>query len=276
MKQYYSERNGLLRDNFKINLSELRQMFYDSYLYFYKKGAFKYAFYGIDGDTTKKLSPSMAPSPEVYLQLKTQFKKVFPIDDYYEKYDESTLFSIIEILYDHIGIYDYYSHSIKREVLKDEYSTIVNNFLKLYSEGYYLEPTKGFIMKIPNQALMEQLKFSNSDNEIPDKEYITLLSATKAFYSFDASTEDKKKAVCSLADILEDIRYDLQDILNTEYGTNKNKHDKLIFDVVNNFNFRHNNNKQISNYSTEIWYDWAMQYYTSVIITYYKLKYQKQ
>lgn len=81
----------------------------------------------------------------------------------------------------------------------------------------------------------------------------------------------KKKAINILADILEPLRENLKELLNNEYEVNKNSHDKLIFEVVNQFNIRHNNQKQITGYSREIWYDWMMQYYTSVIITYYRL-----
>ena len=57
-----------------------------------------------------------------------------------------------------------------------------------------------------------------------------------------------------------------------EYEVPKNEHDKLIFSIVNGYNIRHNRAGQKSDYRKEIWYDWMMQYYTSVIIAFYKLK----
>ncbi|GIO28274.1 hypothetical protein J43TS3_28850 [Ornithinibacillus bavariensis] len=92
------------------------------------------------------------------------------------------------------------------------------------------------------------------------------------FYRFNANEESKKKAINILSDILEPLREELKDLLNNEYEVNKNSHDKLIFEVVNQFIIRHNNQKQRTEYSREIWYDWMMQYYTSVITTYYRLK----
>lgn len=62
----------------------------------------------------------------------------------------------------------------------------------------------------------------------------------------------------------------------TNNSINKNEHDRLIFNIVNSFNIRHNRADQKNDYSKEIWYDWMMQYYTSVIIAYYKLKKEKQ
>ena len=40
------------------------------------------------------------------------------------------------------------------------------SYTHLYKEGYYLEPTNGFIMQIPNGALREQLEYDGSD--LPD------------------------------------------------------------------------------------------------------------
>ena len=69
------------------------------------------------------------------------------------------------------------------------------------------------------------------------------------------------------------IKYEeVKDIFNAEYEVPKNEHDKLIFGIVNGYNIRHNRAGQNSDYSKEIWYDWMMQYYTSVIIAFYKLK----
>lgn len=94
----------------------------------------------------------------------------------------------------------------------------------------------------------------------------------QVFYRFDSNSEMKKKAINILADILENVRDDLKNILNDEFQINKNKHDALIFEMVNGYGIRHNNKNQKTDYSKEIWYDWMMQYYTSTIITYYRLK----
>lgn len=71
---------------------------------------------------------------------------------------------------------------------------------------------------------------------------------------------------------MENVRGEVKDLLNSEYGVPKNEHDKLIFDIVNNYNIRHDNQRQKTSYSKDIWYEWMMQYYTSVIIAFYKLK----
>lgn len=278
MKKYYEERNGLLTNPMKLSLHNLRDMFYSTYLYFYKKGAFSVAYAGVreevDGDTKQIISPTMAPSPDVYFAIRTHEKDAWLIDDRYHTYSENTLFTVIEILYDHIGFYNLETKKIDRDAVQSEYAEHINNLLKLYSEGYYLEPTNGFIMKIPNIALMEQLR--DECEHIPTDILERMRSATESFYRFDSDMEAKKKAICTLADILENIREPLKETLNQEYQVSKNDHDKLIFEIVNNFNIRHDNVQQKTNYSRDIWYDWAMQYYTSVIIAYYKLSVERK
>jgi hypothetical protein len=122
----------------------------------------------------------------------------------------------------------------------------------LYSGGYYIEPINGFIMRLPNESLKQQLSYKGRD--MPHTIFEQLSTAAIMYYHFDSNIETKKKAINILADILE------------------NEHDKLIFGIVNGFNIRHNRADQKSDYSKEIWYDWMMQYYTSVIIAFYKLK----
>lgn len=274
MKQYYSERTGLLAEAPTLKLKELREYFFGIYVYFLHQGCFESAFSGIwrehgHDDRTQVLPPTLAPSPEIFFFTKLNNNHVWPIPDCYEKYSEETLFSVIEILYDHIALFDFETLELENEAPRTEFVEHINNVLRFYGEGYYLEPTNGFIMLIPNESLRNQLSYDGAD--IPDTVLTQLTTATKMYYRFESNMEEKKKAINILADILELERKRLQDILNQEYQINKNKHDRLIFDTVNNCNIRHNKEKQLKDYNREIWYDWMMQYYTSVIIAFYKL-----
>ncbi len=276
MKKYYAERNGLITKQLQIDFMELLNYFEQIYLYFNNKDYFEIAFNGISkrveytNEIEQIVAPSMAPSPEVYFTTRLQRKNVWPILEYLEDYDEAILFSVIEILYDHIAIYNEDTKKIEREIPKKEFVEQINNVLRAYKDGYYLEPNNGIIMKIPNIALREQLKYDGSD--LPKTVYEQLETASKMYYRFDANLEEKKKAINILADILEKERNAVKEILENEYEISEKEHDKLIFGIVNKFNIRHNNKNQIRDYSRETWYDWMMQYYTSVIITFYKLK----
>lgn len=173
-------------------------------------------------------------------------------------------------MYDHISTYDYSNSKVEKELAQEEFSEYVNNILKAYKDGYYLVPTTGFIMEQPNQALKRQLEYDGQD--MPQDVYEQLKSASQNYYRFDADIESKKKAIASLADILENVRTEAKELFNSEFHVPKNEHDKLIFDVVNNYNIRHNNQFQKNDYSKDIWYDWMMQYYTSTIIAFFNVK----
>ena len=276
MKKYYAERHGLITKQLQIDFEELLEYFRQIYKYFCDKDYFKVAIDGVwkqmsyGQDPEQIIAPSMAPSAEVYFATRLQSKEIWPIWQYLEDYDEATLFTVIEILYDHIGIYNYETDEFESELPKREFSEQINNILRAYDKGYYLEPTNGFIMRIPNGALCEQLKYDGFD--LPGSIYEQLAAATEMYYRFDANQEQKKKAINILADILESEREEVKDTLNAEYEVPKNEHDKLIFGIVNGYNIRHNRADQKNDYSKEIWYDWMMQYYTSVIIAFYKLK----
>lgn len=275
MKKYYSERLGLLDTPLKLSLDELNQAFFAVYMYFRNKGSFKIAFNGIyeeDSNTysrTQLTPPSMSPSPEVYFMVQLQDKQVWPIEEYYESYPEEILFSVIEMLYEHIGTYNFKKDTIEKELDQNAFAEQINNLLKAYKDGYYLEPSSGYIMGMPNLALKEQLAYTGE--EMPEGVFAQLQSASRMYYRFDAGMEAKKKAINILADILENVREELKNILNSEFEVAKNEHDKLIFGIVNTFNIRHNKADQKGDYHRNIWYEWMMQYYTSVIITYYRL-----
>lgn len=276
MSIYYAERNGLITQTLSLSLEELLNSFIQVYHYFNRKGSFELAFKGANDENRwtheiiSILPPTMAPSPDVFFMTHLQDKQIWPITEYYESYTEEILFSVIEMLYAHIGVYNYSTGEIDVKDEKALFSEQMNNLLRAYKDGYYLELSNGFIMEMPNKALQEQLSYDGA--ELPEDVLEQLKSASRMYYRFDTDMEAKKKAINILADILEKVRDDLKETLNQEYDVSKNEHDRLIFGVVNGYNIRHNKADQKTDYSREIWYDWMMQHYTSTIITYYKLK----
>ena len=276
MKQYYAERNGLIADKLSLSLDELKTYFIHTYRYFSDKDYFEVAFNGIyekdrwGNNRIQVLPPSMAPSPQVFFSIHTQDNQIWPIYEYAEYYDEKELFTVIEILYDHIAKYDYRESKLDKEGAQAEFAEHINNILRAYKDGYYLVPTTGFIMEQPNQALKEQLDYDGSS--MPDDVFKQLQSASQRYYRFDADMESKKKAIASLADILENVREEAKNLFNSEFNIPKNDHDKIIFSVVNGYNIRHDNQQQKTDYSKDIWYDWMMQYYTSTVIAFHRVK----
>lgn len=270
----------MLKDDFSIDLAQLNKHFAQIYRYFENKEYFDCAKRGVwitrpFQSEEQIIPPTLVPSPELFFINHLHSNEVYPIWEHYEYYTEEIVFTVIEILYDHIAVYDYQKNGLNRVEPRKEFSEQINNILKLYKSGYYLEPTNGFISYTPNDSLKDLLQQDVTDI-LEDTVMQQLKTAVKMYYRFDSDIEMKKKSINILADILEPIREDLKSILNQEYDINKNDHDKLIFGIVNTFNIRHNKADQLRGYSQEIWYDWMMQYYTSVIITYYRLKKSKE
>ena len=274
--QYYIKRKKLLNNEFSFDLDDLRRYFFQTYKYFDNRELFDVAFKGVWGvesfsnNQYQVYPPSMAPTPEVFFINQLESDNIYPIHKNYIYYSVEELFTLIEILYKHIGFYDFGNDKFEKREHQEEFTTLINNLLKRYKNGYYLDEKLGFIMEQSNEAVNALLQ-TDVPKTINEGVMEQLQTSVKMFYRFNSNEESKKKAINILADILEPLRENLKELLNNEYEVNKNSHDKLIFEVVNQFNIRHNNQKQITGYSREIWYDWMMQYYTSVIITYYRL-----
>ncbi|RCW62873.1 hypothetical protein [Saliterribacillus persicus] len=274
--KYYSERNNLFEKEFSINLKDFKEYFIQVYRYYDDRKLFDMASNGVwkvrnYNEEYQLHPPKMAPSPEVYFITHLNKRKVYPIWEYYASYSEGDLFTVIEILYDNIGTFDHTKDIFIVDEYKCEFAIDINNLLKKYNNGYYLNEKYGYIMEQPNDSIKELLN-SDIPNYMSNEVSNQLKTSLKMYYRFNSNEEEKKKAINILADILEPLRRDLQDILNSEFDINKKKHDKLIFDIVNSFNIRHNDKNQFTLYSKPIWYEWMMQYYTSVILTYYRLK----
>lgn len=73
------------------------------------------------------------------------------------------------MLYAHIGVYHYSTGKIDVKDEKALFSEQINNLLRSYKDGYYLERSNGFIMEMPNKALQEQLSYDGA--ELSEEEY---------------------------------------------------------------------------------------------------------
>lgn len=135
-KKYYAERHGLLTKQLQIDFDELLQYFGQVYKYFCDKRYFGGKLQEECGGKflirrirSRFYHQSLLPSPEVYFATCLQDKEVWPIWQYLEEYDEQTLFSVIEILYDHIGVYNYEMISLK---MKHKRKNLLNKLIISY------------------------------------------------------------------------------------------------------------------------------------------------
>ncbi|ARC83193.1 hypothetical protein RSJ17_00595 (plasmid) [Clostridium argentinense] len=276
LMKYYAERKSLLENDLEISFEQLKEVFFSVYKYFANRNCFDAAINGIWikpqwQDEYQAIPPLFEPSPEIFFMNHLHSTSIYPIYQYYQAYSEIELFTVIEILYDKIAVYNYKKDILETEEIKKEFSIQINNILQFYDGGYFLETNSGTITKGTDDSLKMMLT-EDLQSVLNEDTMTKIRTSIKLYYRFDSNLETKKKAINILADILEPLRIDLKNILNEKYEIKKNEHDKIIFDIVNSFNIRHNDKKQLTHYEHEIWYDWMMQYYCSVIITYHKLK----
>ena len=282
MKKYCIERNNLYPEyeNNRLNLYKVIEYWLDIYFYFKNEECFQYAEDGLKRG--KNIVPlKFAPSPEYFLFMQTGKKDLWPLDyDYIKRCDEATIFTLIEIYYDAIdkrvwneGLEEWESVP-ENSKYKKQYCEYVNKILRYYKNGYILEESLGIITEEPNNALKEQFKYSGK--EISEKIFTRLQDSQKMYYRFDSTPEQKKKAICTLADILENIKKESESLFGKVYNLDPSINKHLIFQIVNQYGIRHDNNKQIDDPYITIWYDWMMQYYTSTIIAFYRTNSQKE
>ena len=82
--------------------------------------------------------------------------------------------------------------------------------------------------------------------------------SVRLFRHHGSTVDDKKQAVIELAGVLEFLRPEIKAIL-----TRADEAD--LFNIANNFEIRHRNAKQKTNYDKKIWLDWMFYFYLSTI-----------
>lgn len=128
--EYYGVRNGKIDlKDLKIPFRRFWEFFLDTYYYFYNKNYFKLAF---EGD--RSTSRLMTPSPEVYIFNHVGNINVFPIEQYGEKLDKVTLFTLIEVLHQYIRKLDDFD-MYDKETAQREFRDEINKFLIHLEEG---------------------------------------------------------------------------------------------------------------------------------------------
>ncbi|AKB32824.1 hypothetical protein MSSIH_2134 [Methanosarcina siciliae HI350] len=258
MKKYYAEREHALDqiDFISIKYSFLRiykQFFYDNY--FVKEG-FEFA----------------RTDPVLFLFRKLGSWNIWPFEKKIETYDEATLFSVIEFLYEYV-----YNKAIDgSSSLEDgqkKYRSMVNDILRYYNGGYKLSEY-GEIKKLSPPGFEPLIEGTIETNHPEDIDSI-VSSAISKYLSYNASIDDKKQAVRNLADVLEylkkgEIKLNGEDNKDLFHIINKD-----LFHIINKFDIRHHNRSQQSDYDKDVWYDWMFYTFLASIHAFSKLNAEK-
>lgn len=251
-KKYYHERKGSLDS--KINFEDLKAFFCLIYQEFESKKYFAHA------------KVKWGNHVGLFIYRKTKLLNIWPIEDNIWSYDETTLFTVIEFLYDYVSEDErIYGYEPFLGCGKIEYREAVNEVLEDYNGGYELSED-GQILKIPPSGF-EPLIEENFETNDPENIDLRKKHAISKFSRYNSSVEEKKEAVRTLADVLEYLKK--SDIKLPE------KDDKDLFNIINNFDIRHLNRKQQSAYDKDIWYEWMFYTFLASINVLLKLNGEK-
>lgn len=231
-RKYYAERTGAIDPS--NDLEMLRYFFFDIYE--------RYKEY---------VSLNYSRNADIYVAGKTKMD-IWPIEDNIRYYDETALFTVIELIYDHI------EDDIRIEetiIKKKKYRAQINTILKNYNGEYELSKD-GEILKVSPlgfKTLIEEVVETNDPENIDSR----IKYAISKFSRYSSSIEEKKDAIRTLGDVLEYLG---------KFGIKlDNKDDSDLFKIINGFDIRHHNREQQSGYDKDIWYDWMFYtFYASI------------
>ncbi len=208
-----------------------------------------------------------------HIYLKLKMNNIWPITEYIETYDEPTLFTVIEFLYDYVsepqeknyhGWNDCGWHTSNYDKTKGRaiYLSKINEILKDYGRGFQLS-SDGEIIEIAPSGL-EPIFQETLQTDDPSNIDTRIRTAISKYRRYSATIDDKKDAIRTLADVLEFLRKDGCKL--------PSKDDDDLFKIINGFDIRHHNKSQQSGYDREVWYDWMFYSFLASINVLLKLR----
>lgn len=276
MPELYSQRKN--KNVEKLGLLEMRKRFFQIYKFFQEKDYFQQKL----GKWKRGYRPSFhlgefGSDIEGYIEIEFGNNNFWPIENKYEDYSEDDLFDAIEFL--HISIakpvdsflnshntvtgITYYDDFSSLEGRK-EFRNKINKQLELYKTGFSLNET-GFIQHSDPMELegaIEELKILNVSE--PEAHCEMVLEAQRLYNQRDNDLTVKQNAVRLIGDALEYIRPKIREGLSKQDEAD-------LFNILNNFGVRHNNQIQKNGYDKEIFVDWMYSYFMSAYVYSVKL-----
>lgn len=184
-----------------------------------------------------------------------------------ESYTEDDLFDVIELLYDLVskpldGNYHSWQNcgmhysTFNQPSGRAEFRSEINEILLDYKDGFELAEN-GEIVEKGDKGVETLLSAKLPRSAEPDVQQ-RLEEAIAIFRRRQATLTDRHNAVKMLADILEEFRPRLKNAL-----TKKDEAD--LFNIANNFEIRHRNEKQKKQYDKALWLSWMFYFYVATL-----------
>jgi len=203
---------------------------------------------------------------ELEMLLTIRKKNLWPISEYASSYTEDDFLDVIEFLYQYISkpidgtMHSYNECGMHWETFNKKdgqnyFREKINAVLEHYKNKFEISQN-GEVLHKPEEGF-EQI--FNADVPSKDSNIVGRINAaTTNFRRHGSSLDDRRQAVRDLADVLEYLRPQVQELLT-------NKDEKDLFNIANNFGIRHHNDKQKTSYDAAIWLSWMFYFYLSTI-----------
>lgn len=265
MRRYYSVRTGKNPNSGPIDLDTLKAMFRLLYNELQAAGYFQEHF-GYDCVDAGSVSGRLGPDVQAQIQFRLRKSNLWPMHERLQSYSEEDLFDLIEFLFDHVskpldGWYHefsgcgYHYSTFDSRAGQVEYRTRVNEALAEYQEGLSLSEHGELINSGPKGiASLLKANLPTTDIKIANR----IEAAIARFKRHRSSLDERRNAVRDLVDVLEFLRPQLKKVI-----TKADEND--LFNIANNFNLRHFNERQKTGYDQAIWLSWMFYFYLATI-----------
>lgn len=279
--KYYSQRTGTNPNLEGLPLEDTIDLFSRVYNQLETDGYFDEAFgyWCVDQEHVE----GNVKDIDLEMLLTIRKKNLWPISEYgltsefTQGYTEDDFLDVIEFLYQYVSkpidgtMHSYNQCGMHWETFNKKegqiaYREKVNTVLEHYKNKFELSQN-GEVLHKP-EAGFENI--FNADMPSKDENIVERINAATTNYRrHGCSIDDRRQAVRDLADVLEYLRPQVQELLT-------NKDEKDLFNIANNFGIRHHNDKQKTSYDAAIWLSWMFYYYLATIhVVLRKIEYDK-
>ncbi len=268
--KYYSQRTGTNPNLEGLPLDDIINLFSRGYNQLETDGYFVEAFgyCCVDQDYVE----GNVKDINLEMLLTIRKKNLWPIteygqtSEYCQGYTEDDFLDVIEFLYQYVSkpidgtMHSYNQCGMHWETFnkkegQNAYREKVNTVLEHYKNKFELSLT-GEVLHKPEAGFENIFNagMPSKDNNIVER----INAATTNYRRHGSSIDDRRQAVRDLADVLEYLRPQVQELLT-------NKDEKDLFNIANNFGIRHHNDKQKTSYDAAIWLSWMFYFYLATI-----------
>lgn len=263
-KKYYSLRTGKNPNLEGFGLADFCELFLRLYNQLYESGYFQEAlgYNCIDAGFVR----GKVVDVEYEILIKIRKKRIWPIHDCLNRYEEDDLFDVIEFLYEHVSKpIESISHGWNGECVhwetfnkaegQKEFREKVNELLDLYKNPFIISQ-KGEILQKPEKGFEKifAADIPSKDKNVNSRVEVAVLN----FRRHGASLDDRRQAVRDLTDVLEYLRPQLKSLFSKQDEAD-------LFNIANNFGIRHHNDRQKTDYDTAIWLSWMFYFFLATI-----------